>query len=454
MCGDCLDFGGAGARPLILGLGGAAGPPMCAASLWLLDFSGIALTLGHALLTVSALGFVTLLLTHTLVRLRSFPLTGSAVGLEASRIDSSRLARFVGWMLVALVAVRLCSLLMDVTQRPLFPWDAWKTWAWKARVWFEAGALLPFQSSGTWVSAPANEYVIDGVNHPGFVSLVMLWSALAVGEWNDRFIGLPWFMIGIWSAFLLWGILRFLGKPKLLCWLAVYLLLSLPLVNSHIALFGYSDLWMMFHFAVFSTGFVIWARRPGWSALSIMAFAAVMLSLTKDSGVYWLPALVIAVVVTRISDRVLLPAIFGLSVLGAVALWVGIDPVALLSSGRYQVTFQPVGDALRAIGKHMFVWLDWHLLWYVMPFALAFAFWLRKQSNVLRGMFLLAVVLLGTAVAGFVGTRAAEYAMVGTLFGRVLLAIVPVFVLLLCLSVWEGIKAFPPAGADSGHDFR
>lgn len=434
-------FSGAGSRPLLLGLGGAAAPPLCAASLWLLDALGQPLTMGNALLAAFSLGLLLLLMSHVLARLRSASPAVGVPGANASRFDAWKVARIAAWILMALIALRLLSLLVDVTQRPLFPWDAWKIWAWKARVWFESGALLPFAPSGKWASAPADQYVIEGVNHPGFVSLVILWSATAVGDWNDRLIGLPWFLVGIWSALLSWGILRFLGQPKLLCWLAVYLLLSLPLVNAHMALFGYADLWMMFHFLVFSVGFLLWVREPRWGSMSIMVSAMALMSLTKDTGVYWLPALVLAVLSTRLPDRILLPAFGIMVILAALFVWLGFDPVALLSSGRYQISSQSISEVILAIGKHMFVWLDWHLLWYLMPFVMLLAFRLRYRSQLLRATLLLGVIVLCTMIAGFVGTRAAEYAMIGTLFGRVLLATVPVFVLLLCLTAWESCQA-------------
>lgn len=429
-----------GAVPLMLGLGGAAGPPIATASLWLLDFLGRPLTMGNSFAAVLLLGCALFGASHLLGRWSGRSSWQEVQDSVATDLDAHKFARIAVWVIMALVALRALMLLPDVTQRPLFPWDAWKVWAWKARVWFDVGALLPFQSSSSWASAETDQYVIDGVNHPHFVSLVMLWSALAVGEWNDRLIGLPWMLAGVWSCLLTWGVLRYVGLPRLLCWVGVYLLVSLPLLNAHIALFGYADLWSMLYFLVFCVGFLMWAHEPRWRHASIMVLSAFVLILTKDTGVYWIPALVLSVVLTRLPDRFLLQVAGVGLVLSGLAFWLDIDPVSILSSGRYRVSSQPIPEVLLGIAQHMLVWLDWHLLWYAMPFIFVFAFRLRVHSDVLRSLLLLSAILLLTAVAGFVGTRAGEYAIIGTLFGRVLLAIVPAFVLLSVLTLWEGYR--------------
>jgi hypothetical protein len=441
---NLLQLQGAGSLSLQLGVGGAAGMPLVTASIWLVDFSGQPFSMGAAMAALFLVGLALWLVMLVVGRVSGTARVAAAPLTQADRIDGRKVARTLSIVLAGLVALRLISLLPDITQRPLFPWDAWKTWAWKARVWFEHRELLSFVTSSHWPTADADTYVIDGVNHPDFVSLIFLWSALAVGEWNDRLIGLAWFLAGIWCCLMTWGVLRFSGLPRVFSWLGVYLLMSLPLVAAHIALFGYADLWVMLYFLVFSVGLVLWAGQARWRFGVLMLLAAVMMALTKDTGGYWAPALVLAVAATRLPARVVGFALLILAVIAGAVYWLGFDPVAMLSGGRYLLSPQPTVEVLAAIGKHLFVWLDWHLLWYVMPMILVLGFQLRRQAPGLRAVLWLSLLVLCTAVAGFVGSRAADYAIVGTLFSRVVLSVVPVFVLLFAMVGWEVTKCWAP----------
>lgn len=441
---NLLSLQGTGSLTLQLGLGGAASMPLAAASLWLVDASEQSLSMGAAMAALFLLGLTLWLMTFAVKRASGAAALPATDLIQADRIDGRAVARTISLVLAGLIALRLLSLLPDITQRPLFPWDAWKVWAWKARVWFEQKELVSFVSSSHWPTADANTYVIDGVNHPNFVSLVFLWSALALGEWNDRLIGLAWFLAGCWCCLMTWGLLRFAGLPRVFGWLGVYLLVSLPLVAAHIALFGYADLWVMVYFLVFSVGLVLWARDARWEFAVVMLLAAVMMALTKDTGGYWAPALVLAIIATRLSVRVFGVALVVVTVLAGVSVWLGYDPVAMLSGGRYQLSPQPTMEVLAAIGRHLFVWLDWHLLWYLMPLILGLGFLLRRQDPGLRALLWLSLLVLCTAIAGFVGSRAAAYAILGTLFGRVLLSVVPAFILLLAMVGWEATKRWAP----------
>lgn len=439
-----IPFQGAGSLSLQLGIGGATGMPLVAASLWLVDFSGQPLSMGAAMAALFLFGLAIWLVTLVVARLRA---SGPATAFDqakADRFDGQALVRAMSMVLIGLVALRLVSLLPDLTQRPLFPWDAWKTWAWKARVWFEHRELLSFVPSSQWAAADASTYVIDGVDHPGFVSLIFLWSALALDEWNDRLIGLAWFLAGVWCCLMTWGVLRFSGLPRVFSWLGVYLLVSLPLITAHIALFGYADLWVMLYFLVFSVGLVLWAGQARWEFAVLMLLAAVMMALVKDTGGYWAPALVLAIAAARLPAMMFGIGLMSLAVIAGIAYWLGLDPVAMLSAGRYQISPELSMEVLTAIAKHLFVWLDWHLLWYVMPLILVLGFQLRRQDAGMRAILWLSLLVLGTAAAGFVGSRAGAYAVAGTLFSRVLLIVVPAFVVLVVMVGWEATKRWAP----------
>ncbi len=434
-----LPLRGPGSLALTLGLGGAAAMPLATGSLRLVDAGSGTLNVGLCAFFLIVLTIVCLV--PALLRRRNSAVWANVSHPSELQIAATggSLARLVTALLAALVIIRLASLLPDLMYRPVFPWDAWKTWVWKARVWFESGSLVAFAQSDQWILATADQYVIEGVNHPDFVSLVALWSALSFDQWDDRWIGIPWLLVGVWSALMMYGLCRFLGLSRLLAWLGTYLLISLPMLASHIALWGYADVWVMLFFQVFTVACLLWAGRPKWEFVLLMALAVLMMALSKDTGLYWLPGLLLAMAAARWSGRVIVLAVVAGGA-GLAALWIGYDPLSLLSGGRYSAALQPVGPVLAAIGRQMFFTADWHLLWCLVPVAMLIN-WrcaatgkLRQRAEMLSAVWL-CLAVLGVALLGFLGSRAGAYAVSGTLLGRVLLQITPIFVVLLVLAV-------------------
>ncbi len=70
-------------------------------------------------------------------------------------------------IVVAILAVRLVGLSLEMTSRPLFAWDAWATWTPKARVWWELKRLAPFVDWTGWVDqTPVVAYTLAGHHYP------------------------------------------------------------------------------------------------------------------------------------------------------------------------------------------------------------------------------------------------------------------------------------------------
>ena len=434
--GFLLPLRGPGRCTLSLGLGAALGLALMALSIWFAHHAGRDLGVWQVVGSLSLIGGG-LMAVAVGLRFLLRPATCAAIQDEqAIDFECWSMAQVMVWALAALVLVRLVSLLPDLLLRPVFPWDAWKLWAWKARVWFEAGELVQFAPYATWQTAGADEFVMEGVHHPDLVSLVMLWSAIAIGAWDDSLVGIAWLMAGLSAGLMVFGMLRHLGSPVAMAWLGVYLLISAPMVATHIALFGYADLWVMLYFLVFTTGLVFWVRHRSWWPLVVMGFGFVMMALAKDTGIYWLPVLALGWLAVTLSNRVLLVLLAAGGVLAVGFAVLGFDPLAWLSSGRYGLDPREPVAALQGMGRHLFIWLDWHLTWYLMPAVVALALMRSGQMPELRALLVVSLVSLAVAMGGFLVTRAAEYAAVGTLFSRILLQIYPVIVLMSVLALW------------------
>jgi hypothetical protein len=144
-----------------------------------------------------------------------------------------------------MILLRVATLGLEVLWRPLFPWDATMHWATKARVWFEFQEMVPFVDNFTWLSSPGEDVFTD--RHPGYpaaIPLLQVWMNLAIGHWNESLMNLPWVLCLLALGTALYGQLRFAGVNPLLAIVATYLLQSMPLINTHVALAGYADLFL------------------------------------------------------------------------------------------------------------------------------------------------------------------------------------------------------------------
>ena len=74
--------------------------------------------------------------------------------------------RFIWWLLLAWLGVRLALLGVEVFTRPLYPWDAWMQWATKARVWYELGTIVPFARINEWLAANGTAWFDASPEYP------------------------------------------------------------------------------------------------------------------------------------------------------------------------------------------------------------------------------------------------------------------------------------------------
>ena len=171
-------------------------------------------------------------------------------------------SRFVVVALLALIALRVLSTGAELLPRPIFPWEAVSAVAAKARVWFESGTLEQFVAPGAWLQG-AGVHTDTDPKAFALPSLLLVWTASALGQWHEGAVGFPWLMLGCCIGLALYGHLRRIGGGLAFALTATYVFISLPLVNVNMALAG----------------------APGWIAASGVALAgcALLGGLTRPS---------------------------------------------------------------------------------------------------------------------------------------------------------------------------
>jgi hypothetical protein len=262
----------------------------------------------------------------------------------------------LGWL-----AVRFALLLTEIVWRPLYPWDAWTQWGTKARVWFELRTMAPFVTASEWLQATGpNVYFDAAPTHPGTVPLLQVWSAILLGRWEDTLVNLPWWLTGVAFAFAIYGYLAREGFEPVMALVGTWLVLSLPILEVHIALAGYADLAM----STYLTLAALWSlrsvrtRRWGDAVIAVLLLAACVV--IKNPGKVWVATLVPGVVIAMLPRHGIriATALFVVAICATLAL-ASAEPVIL--GYRLHLDFEM---PWRALFDAYFAFGNWHLLWY------------------------------------------------------------------------------------------
>lgn len=358
--------------------------------------------------------------------------------------------RIVIALLLGLLAAHGALLFDDILMHPVLPWDAWAVWLAKAKAWVLAGRIDPSVSFETWIEhASAPERTGVAWVYPELVSWVAVWFAGGV-HWVEPLVGLLWLGLGAALLALHYGQWRALGVRPLAACAGVYALGSLPLLDAHVALGGYADLWIA---AVLSLGAHAWLR---WACLGqrrqlgIVVIAMALLPLLKLEGAAWSILLGVACVFRLLprrlrSRRLAIGAgVLALAVLASIVLglpWIGVAR-RYLDTGRFFDLGQ-IGASGASLAAALWAQWNWNLLWFALPVALVWNRGHWPHAPLPRRLAAFVALPFLVLIGLFVFTTAARYAQSYSAVNRLLLQLTPLLVSLLVLVV------FPSAAEDA-----
>jgi hypothetical protein len=380
----------------LVGAGGMAG--LFLATLWLrvlslagIHFSVAAIALPLLVATL-ALGYWAARRSDARGAIRA-SLRDAVAEFSGSTLD--RTGRILWRLLLAWLALRFAMLFAEIATRPLFPWDAWTQWATKARVWYELGRIVPFARTDAWFAAGGGAYFDAGPHYPGTVALMQVLAGNFLGRWDDTLMNLPFWMLALAFAFAAYGALRAMEFSPLAALTGTWLVASLPLANTHVALAGYADLPLALYFCAGILAGLRWhkSREPADAVLALLLLAAC--PLLKIPGRIWallaLPALIVAWLPRR--GLRIVGIGYAVAILGLL-LFAQTSPVVL----GYQLHLDFSAD-WEALANSYFLYDNWHLLWYG---AIAAAILGRRQLLAPQVAPLTAVVAGGVIFLAFV----------------------------------------------------
>lgn len=355
-------------------------------------------------------------------------------------------------LLVLWLALRFIGLALEVWWQPLYPWDAWTTWAARARVWTELETLVPFVSPRDWLADTSGAaYTVDAWTYPATVSLIAAWPALAIGSWNETAANLPWLGCAIALALGFYGQARLWGVSPLTALVFLWLLMSLPLLNTHVALAGYADLWMATTLGFALMAFMQWARTRDRRQLILMLALVVTGAMIKQEGAVWALLFIPAWIATR-HDRswlLVLPGLLlGIGVLlritggvgadipGLGQVWIGLDRIELPYIGGFDLTHHAVWAPIL---EHLLLGGNWHLLGYLIILAVGWALFRSVREGTTpweRAGLAWAISSLLALYILFFWTDAYRWAIQGTSVNRIFMHFMPALVFWLMTTWW------------------
>lgn len=350
------------------------------------------------------------------------------------------------WLLLAgavvLIGLRLVPLLDEVLLRPVYPWDAWSVWMVKPKAWFLGGHYERYVDPVQWFAAADGLRTLPGAGYPELSGHLQLLLAVALGDWNEPLLLLPWLVMYMALVLALAGFCRRLDCPAWSTALACYVLASLPLLNAQVALAGYLDLWVAAALMLALATWLLWRRERRLPLLlAALGFAASM-ALLKREGAVWLALMLGLFVFDRLparwQRRALWSAAIAAVVLTVAAIGLGgwIDQLLghldIPGIRKLDLGWRPGGLVIvRAIFSHD----NWHLLGLLLV-ALPLLRWrqLRIDDEArLLGLFILVAWI--ALLMLFCLSPAAQWAVRQTATNRLVLQLVPAMILWLMLLV-------------------
>lgn len=424
-----------GRAGLILGYGSLLGLLVVPLLLRLLDTFGATLTFFSGATALALLILISAYPYFLRRRNRFAPRSAR----RAFGLSRQQLLVFIFFLI--LIDLRIVSVGLELVWRPLFPWDATMHWATKARVWFDAQAIVPFVDNLRWLElGGSGVYTDHHAGYPVTTPLLQLWISLALGRWDESLMNLPWLLCLIGLALAFYGQARAAGASALTGIVFTYLLVSLPLLSTHVALAGYADLFLGAFYAAALMAFHNWSvsRQPAQAVLAIVF--ALYCPLIKNEGFFWLLTFVPALIVVCLPwRRALILLCAGVLVLVLTLIFLPPDVVIAGNS---------LGDLRLKIHKGVFsgiatsIWIqdNWHALGFLLP-ALTVLLWCSGRGVAARyrgiGVALLSAITLLLAL--FLFTRHSLGAIRFSSLGRISLHLVPslMFLAMLC---WQDVS--------------
>lgn len=348
------------------------------------------------------------------------------------------------WVLLALLVLTAWLLVFGM---PLAAWDSWLGWEMKAQQWLDHGLSAHIQRYQDWIKQPGG-WVSPTAHYPDGLSLLFYTGLKWFGnnQWFAWFLALSYVQLVITVI----NHLHQKGLPIFSQSLAGLMLLTLPLMSNHIAMYGYADVWLAMTLLLVVMRGELWNQhhllKDGRLALMMCA----LLPAFKSEGWVWLALLLFSHLFSKFlirKHRWVLVVMISL----VVWVWFGLDHWVHSWAGRSVVISQDLiqlgaafsiqlvpQDVSSEMFSGLFLQNNWSLLWYFLPAVLLIWAW-DKYPKYMQVSQTFLICSFAAFVVLFTFTDASKWAENYTAINRISLQLSLVFVYLF-ITTWMGPK--------------
>ena len=353
--------------------------------------------------------------------------------------------------LVLLLAAHLAITLSNNLLRPIFPWDAFTTWMYRAKAWALQNSITPMASVNDWITAGGQSgYALYASHYPAALSIYAAFMSALVTGWQPAAASLPWSLCLLALCMSAHGLLVLAGISNRLALIGAYLLGSMPLLNIHAALAGYGDLWMALYAGSGLAALLVWRMSGRTTALWLAMLLLLAGTQIKTEGWLWLGLGLAFIAIEWLAIRVgylsLLASLFviagvigGLGItsltLGPLGQW-GFDETHLHAGALGSFALRPYNPA----GNYWSILFEQgNFLLLASFYLLALALMTIKSRHHAASLWVIGLLIAGSQLIIFGLSSYSLYAETGTAITRIFLHFTPVAVVSIILG-WAEIE--------------
>ncbi len=335
---------------------------------------------------------------------------------SSGHMPSSAALKAFTVLLLIWMGIHFLFFTVEIFTQPLFPWDAWTVWAYRAKAWFLSGGITEVVSPASWLTATSTDTFTSAAwSYPLLPSIITYWTALSLGAWSETLINLPTLFLGMAMGMALFGQCRESGFSVTTSLLCCYMLYSIPLFGNHIALAGYADIWLA---GFTGLGFVALLRalsmdKTDGSVALQLVLGLVMTGLAilvKYEGMIWFLTALAMLTLLKSRPRILLWLTLAVSVALIVCIFlvvaldinsVRIPLIGILRYADGQLTIPFIGqvtlEAHNIWGsylKNFFIMGNWNLLWVLVLASMVLSVPFQQRPAQRTGLVFLGIFVI------------------------------------------------------------
>ncbi len=342
----------------------------------------------------------------------------------------------------SLMLIVMCSVMIywNASILPEMAWDSWMVWIGKANQWLHHGLATPLYRFDEWVGNADGIYNASA-HYPEALPLLYLFPKLL--GWNGYETLMVFQLITFaMMTLLLVSRLERKGAPWFLQLLLIVVIYTTPLLNNHLMITGYADIWMAMYIVLILLTLIDYHEKGDLGVgITLLCYLA-MLPMLKLEGWVWLLLFIVAHLLVTLANHphrykflIIFSVFIGLLwILGGVHLNLPMGNIIINSEKIEILTLIDANIAFNNISKEIWVGFvaqnNWSLLWLGLPFLLV-SFFVNKHNKASQVAHVFFILALMCFLFLFYFTEASQWAKDLTAMNRVVLQLVPCYIFLL-----------------------